>query len=131
MIPYGLLIRTWLHGTESAGRRYRSPVDPTGGWLNAETEVEIRLAKLSQAEQAAQVAQQRRQVAARLEELASQAESAHKKALMLYDQGKLDEAEPVTARRSRHSARRSAHSTRHANLNEQPGRGAVRPEQAW
>ena len=35
-IPYGLLVRTWPHGEEAAGRLYRSPVDGGAAWVAAE-----------------------------------------------------------------------------------------------
>lgn len=49
VITYGLLIRTCSHGTESVGWHYRSPVDLTSGWLNAEAQAGARPAKLAQA----------------------------------------------------------------------------------
>ena len=35
-IPYGLMLRTWVHGTEATMKLYRSPVDPKGKWQKLE-----------------------------------------------------------------------------------------------
>ena len=35
-IAYGLLVRTWVHGSEAAGRLFRSPVDGRAAWVAAE-----------------------------------------------------------------------------------------------
>lgn len=48
LIPYGLLVRTWVHGTETSGRLYRSPVDGAWpGWCADEDEAEARLAHIA------------------------------------------------------------------------------------
>ena len=35
-IAYGLLVRTWVHGSEATGRLFRSPVDGSAAWVAAE-----------------------------------------------------------------------------------------------
>ena len=46
-IAYGLLVRTWVHGSEATGRLFRSPVDGGAAWVADEEQAAQAAVRLS------------------------------------------------------------------------------------